>query len=94
MEKRNKQDPQEKQIYGIRKCLNCKTAFEAKWPSQVTCSVKCAGERRKTLKRKNDVRYRQKRKAYLLELLAELNHADNELLWLNCQYESLLYAAR
>lgn len=93
MEKRNKQDPQEKQIYGIRKCLNCKTAFEAKWPSQVTCSVKCAGERRKTLKRKKDVRYRQKRKAYLLELLAELNHADNELLWLNCQYESLLYAA-
>lgn len=78
------------ETYGTRKCLVCKSSFEADKPWRITCSEKCSKERRKDLHRKSDARRKLERKANWLELLADLNHADNELSWLNFQYENLL----
>lgn len=90
MEKQKKQATQEKQTYGTRKCLNCKATFEADAPWRITCSEKCARERRRALNRKSDARRKSRRKAYLLELLADINMAEKELEWLNNQHENLL----
>lgn len=73
--------------YGNRKCLQCGTEFEAKRPSQITCSVECALERRRGQKRETNAKYRIKRKKYLLNLLAELDTAYSEMEWLNCWCE-------
>ena len=74
--------------YGKRKCLQCGQTFEASHPAHITCSAKCAAERRRGQKRQTCARTRAKRKKYLLDLLASLNEAWAELEWLNCRYEA------
>ncbi len=69
--------------YGKRKCLQCGQTFEASHPAHITCSAKCAAERRRGQKRQTGARTRAKRKKYLLDLLASLNEAWAEREWLN-----------
>lgn len=91
MKTQNKQKTVETgETYGTRTCKNCKKEFEAVKPWQITCSAKCAAERRKAVKRKSDALRRQRRKTYLLGLLTELDESVNEISWLNCRYESLI----
>ena len=65
--------------YGKRKCLQCGQTFEASHPAHITCSAKCAAERRRGQKRQTGARTRAKRKKYLLDLLTSLNEAWTEL---------------
>lgn len=76
------------QKYGKRMCLQCGQTFEASYPAQVSCSAKCAAERRRGQKRQTGARTRARRKKYLLDLLASLDEAWAELEWLNCRYEA------
>ncbi len=74
--------------YGKRKCLQCGQTFEASHPAHITCSAKCAAERRRGQKRQTGARTRARRKKYLLDLLTSLDEAWAELEWLNCRYEA------
>lgn len=73
--------------YGKRLCLQCGKEFEARHPSHITCSPECSIARRFIQKRQREARYRDRRKKYLLDLLAERDTAYSDLEWLNCHLE-------
>ena len=72
------------QQYGKRTCLQCGHEFDASYPAQLTCSEKCALERRREQGRQSDALSRARNK----NLLTSLDEAWAELEWLNCRYEA------
>ena len=72
------------ETYGKRTCLQCGQEFEAGYPAQLTCSKKCALERRREQGRQSDALSRAMNK----NLLTSLDEAWAELEWLNCRYEA------
>ncbi len=72
------------ETYGKRTCLQCGQEFEAGYPAQLTCSKKCALERRREQGRQSDAISRARNK----NLLTSLDEAWAELEWLNCRYEA------
>lgn len=72
------------ETYGKRTCLQCGQEFEAGYPAQLTCSEKCALERRREQGRQSDALSRARNK----NLLTSLDEAWAELEWLNCRYEA------
>ncbi len=72
------------ETYGKRTCLQCGQEFEAGYPAQLTCSKKCALERRREQGRQSDALSRARNK----NLLTSLDEAWAELEWLNCRYEA------
>lgn len=72
------------ETYGKRTCLQCGQEFEAGYPAQLTCSKKCALERRREQGRQSDALSRARNK----NLLTALDEAWAELEWLNCRYEA------
>ncbi len=72
------------QQYGKRICLQCGQVFEAGYPAQLTCSKKCALERRREQGRQSDALSRARNK----NLLTALDEVWAELEWLNCRYEA------
>ena len=72
------------ETYGKRTCLQCGEEFEAGYPAQLTCSKKCALERRREQDRRSDALAKARNK----NLLTALDETWAELEWLNCRYEA------
>ncbi len=56
------------ETYGKRTCLQCGQEFEAGYPAQLTCSKKCALERRREQGRQSDAISRARNKNLLTSL--------------------------
>lgn len=74
--------------YLERRCEVCKTPFAPAHPWTVTYSKDCWTVRRKKQKSDSGNRVRAKRKAYLLDLLADFADLQDNLDWLNCYAEA------
>ena len=74
--------------YLERRCEVCKTPFAPAYPWTVTCSKDCWNVRRKKQKCDSGNRARAKRKAYLLDLLADFAVLQENIDWLNCYAET------
>lgn len=73
--------------YGKSNCLFCHAEFDKQYAGHVACTAECRQKRKKQKKAESAKRSRAKRKAYLLDLLADFAALQDNLDWLNCYAE-------